>query len=178
MKPIVYFIICSLTMSCSINKKLIRELYRYEKNQFAESKTPRNVRALNIWKSNHEYIFRNRRICNSFILTEWFDSSKRKGQYIKKIDYYGSEYKMCGDTGYVFNTIDSVILVRTSYKKMELDLLEKSIYDSITKNEVISVETSNPHEPIRIIQVIKVKGRKIEISGFNLNSRLKVQKKI
>lgn len=176
MRIFVYFAICSfIFISCSFKKKLIRKLYLYERSQFVETNKSRNIKALKMWQDNHEFIIKNLKGCNSFILIDWFDSSKRINQYFKRNDYYGTDFKMCGDSGYVVNTMDSIQLVKTSYK--QLDLIDKAIMDSITKHELIAVVSSAPI-PIRIIQVVEIKGRKIKISGFNLNRRIKFQKKI
>ena len=164
--------------ACSMDRQIVEALYKYEVTQFKEPDRPRNKKALEQWKLQHAEIFKGRKICDSFIIINWYDSIRRSpfsGQ--RNIEYYGTRYYLCNDTGSIFKNHDSISRERFTYLDRKYNFLESVIYDSIIHGSKIELMFSGTH-PSRIIQIVKIKHRKITISGFNLNGRLELQEKI
>lgn len=176
MKNCIFLFSLFLFFSCSMKKKIINELYLYEKLQFQNSEKPKNIRAMKKWKENHNFIFNNFKLCDSFVLIEWFDSYRLKAFDKMETDYYCTSLWMNGDTGYVCNFNNIIEFKKQSYY---LNPLNVNIYDSLFKKQKMTITTMSYYgEPIRIIQFITIRKRKVKIVGFNLNSIYQVSKKI
>ena len=163
--------------ACSMDRQIVEALYKYEVAQFKEPDKPRNKKALEQWKLQHAQILTDRKNCDSFVIIDWYDSTRRGFSGKSNIEYYGSQYYFCNDTGYIFRNHDSIQIVKKINIDRRYDFIEMAIHDSIangTKIEVIFSGTT----ALRIIQIVKIKKGRISITGFNLNRRLRQQDKI
>lgn len=170
-----YLLLLLVCNSCNIERKIVKEMYNYEKNQFLNPNNPYCTKILQKLKQNHGLIFKNHGFCDTFVIIDCFDNKYRNYNYKNK-ELYLSKYYICNYSGEYLNLVDSFKYTKINHKNQIS--IDKKLIDSIYNKSEINLRLISGSMPFIILQLVTIDKRKVKIIGINLNNELEVKSKI